>query len=309
MHISRAVFKISDIVNHPLRNYIRYEGVRRVSDVPYGEGKFRRMDFYYSPSAAEKASGGRLPVLLNVHGGGFVCGGKKYRSGFARLFASKGYFVVNADYTLAPKGRFPTGGNDVIMAWNTLELFRERFPLDPDKIIITGDSAGGYWAAAAAAAAFSEEYRLGLGLEETPTAKPLALLTFCAPFNLFKCTEVPTPLGISEDIGDCLFGKAAEAEKYPKELIDITLNVNPDWCPVGMMAAEKDMFAGKQHEDMAAALKNAGVPYSVYVAREKGDMHCTHLYPFKKGSALTINAAERFLNAVVSGQDPVSESE
>lgn len=298
MHISRLVFKISDIVNHPLRNYVVYRGIKKVADIPYGEGRYRRMDFYYSPEAA-KAHGGRLPVLLNVHGGGFVCGGKKYRSGIAGLFAEKGFFTVNVDYTLAPKGGFPVGGNDVIKAWNALELFKERYPLDPGKVILTGDSAGGYWAASAVAAAFSESFRTGLGFEETPVAPPIGLLTFCAPFNLLKCTEVHTPFGISEDIGDCLFGDRNNAIRYPKELIDITLNVNKDWCPTGMMAAEKDMFAGKQHEDMAAALEKAGVAYEVYVAGEKGDGHCTHLYPFLKGSALTVAAAEKFLGSVI----------
>ena len=302
MHISRVVFKISDIVNHPLRNYIRYDGIRSVKNIPYGTGKFRRMDFYYSTKAAEAAPDGKLPVLLNVHGGGFVCGGKKYRSGIAKLFASKGYFVVNVDYTLAPKGAFPTGGNDVIMAWNALELFDERYPLDLERVIITGDSAGGYWAAMAVAAAFSDDYRLELGLDETPSKKPIALLTFCAPFNLIKCTEHPTPMGISEDIGDCLFGNAENAVKLPPKAIDITLNVNSDWCPVGMMAAANDMFAGSQHKDMVKKLDEFSVPHSEYVAAEKGDGHCTHLYPFKKGSSKTIEAAEQFLNGVLSNK-------
>lgn len=308
MHISRAVFKLSDIFNHPLRNYVRYRGVERVKDIPYGEGRFRLMDFYFDPEIAGNSREG-LPVLLNVHGGGFVCGGKKYRSGIAKLFAKEGYFVVNTDYTLAPIGGFPTGGNDVIMAWKSLDLFKKRFPLDPKRVILTGDSAGGYWAAAAFAAAFSAEYRDMAGLDATPDIKPLALLTFCAPFNLLKCTEVHTPLNISEDIGDCLFGKKEKAEEYPAEAIDIVKAVRPDWAPVGIMAAKNDMFAGTQHEAMVKALTENGVENFVYVASEKGDAHCTHLYPFLPGSRLTIEKAKEFLSKVVNSAPETPDSD
>ena len=69
MHISRVFFKVSDILNHPLRNAVRYGKTEVVRNLRYGEGKRRRMDFYFAP---DKADGKRLPVLFNVHGGGFV---------------------------------------------------------------------------------------------------------------------------------------------------------------------------------------------------------------------------------------------
>ena len=87
MHKSKILFRFSDVINHPLRNYKRYPEVEGIFDVPYGGEPARGyMDIYFSP-AKKKESG--YPVLFNVHGGGFVAGGKKYRSGIARHFASK----------------------------------------------------------------------------------------------------------------------------------------------------------------------------------------------------------------------------
>ena len=75
MHISRAFFKLSDLVNHPLRNYKRYPGVVVERNLRYSmahklDNKF---DVYYCP----KVKQGPYPVLFNIHGGGFVRGGKQ----------------------------------------------------------------------------------------------------------------------------------------------------------------------------------------------------------------------------------------
>ena len=44
MHISRVFFKVSDILNHPLRNAVRYGKTEVVRNLRYGEGKRRRME-------------------------------------------------------------------------------------------------------------------------------------------------------------------------------------------------------------------------------------------------------------------------
>lgn len=297
MHISRVFFKVSDILNHPLRNAVRYGKTEVVRNLRYGEGKRRRMDFYFAP---DKADGKRLPVLFNVHGGGFVCGGKRYRSGIARRFAARGFFVVNVDYSLAPDERFPEGSADCIRALNALEKFSDSFPMDLDRLILTGDSAGGYYAAYAYAAAFSEQLGRKAGLPDYTGKKPVALLTFFSPFNPVKCLENPAPMGITEDIGVCLFGSAKEEDfPFPDDIVDLTLSVNGDWGPVGMVVGNKDMFCGGQEVAMIEALKNAGVPYYLYTAREKGDAHCTHLFPFMPGTPKILAFADEFLKSVI----------
>lgn len=299
MHISRVVFKVSDILNHPLRNAVRYGKTEIVRDLKYGEGKHRRMDFYFAPDPAE---GKKLPVLFNVHGGGFVCGGKRYRSGIARRFAARGFFVINVDYSLAPDERFPAGCADCIEALNSLEKYAQSFPMDTDKLILTGDSAGGYYAAYAYAAAFSDELCPKAGLPDCKFKKPAALLTFFAPFNPVKCLENPAPMGITEDIGVCLFGSAkADGFPFPDDIVDLTLSVNGNWGPVGMVVGKKDVFCGGQEGPMIEALKKAGVTYSVYMAEEKGDAHCTHLFPFMPGTPKIMAFADGFLKSVADG--------
>ncbi|NCC88612.1 MAG: alpha/beta hydrolase, partial [Clostridia bacterium] len=142
MHISRIFFKMSDLINHPLRNYKRDAAVKVERDLVFDGrfGKFTKADVYYIKGDAPR------PVFVNVHGGGYVCGDKRYRSGIARLIAARGWFVINVNYRLAPKYKYPASTEDVINSLNFVNTLKDKYHLDLDKIVLSGDSAGGYYA-------------------------------------------------------------------------------------------------------------------------------------------------------------------
>jgi acetyl esterase len=98
-----------------------------------------------------------LPVLLYFHGGGFVVGGLETHDSLCRQLALRsGGAVVALDYRLAPEYRFPAAWDD---AWSALQDLMRRAPslgLDPMRMALGGDSAGGTLAAATALRARSE---------------------------------------------------------------------------------------------------------------------------------------------------------
>lgn len=97
-------------------------------------------------SAGEKPS---LPVLLFFHGGGWVTESvETYDRVCARMSQATGHIVVSVEYRLAPEYRFPIPLEDCYAAAKALYTNRTMFPVDPDKITIMGDSAGGNLAAA-----------------------------------------------------------------------------------------------------------------------------------------------------------------
>jgi len=299
MHQSKIIFKMSDVFHHPLRNYKRYAGITTerglVFDARYGDET--KADVYY-PTARGEAP---LPVFVNVHGGGYVCGDKKYRGGIARLIASHGWFVVNINYRLSPKYKYPAATEDVITALNFVNTLGAKYNLDLGKIILSGDSAGAYYASHAAAAIYDPALSERLGLP-TYTGKPLrALLTFCAPFNLEQCFTTKTLFDVSTDITNCVFGTSYKGYSYEFPERDTTnvLNfVNPGWCETFISAALRDSFCGGQIDAMTEKLKASGVPYKTYLADQKGDSHCTHLLPFLKGSKPNMDAVIHFLEDI-----------
>lgn len=106
-----------------------------------------------------------LPALLYMHGGGFTIGSVESHDTVCRVLAQlSGVAVVSLDYRLAPEHRFPTAVND---SWDALGwLAREgaSLGLDPSRLAVGGDSAGGTLAAVAAVHARDEGIPLALQL-------------------------------------------------------------------------------------------------------------------------------------------------
>ena len=92
-----------------------------------------------------------LPVLLYLHGGGFVIGGIETCEAMCTVLAQhSGGAVVAVDYRLAPENRFPAGLDDSFAALQWLAAHGATKGLDPRRIAVGGDSAGGTLAASTA---------------------------------------------------------------------------------------------------------------------------------------------------------------
>lgn len=93
---------------------------------------------------------GPHPVLVYLHGGGWVCGSPSTHRKLGYRFAEAGHLVFNVDYRLAPEHPFPTPFEDCVEAIRWAAREAPRFGGDPDRLAVGGDSAGGNLAAAAA---------------------------------------------------------------------------------------------------------------------------------------------------------------
>jgi len=95
---------------------------------------------------------GPHPVMLYIHGGGWMAGSPATHSKLAKHFAAEGYLTINLDYRLAPENTFPAGYDDCIFAVKWAATNAKRWNGDGNRIAIGGDSAGGNLAAAASIA-------------------------------------------------------------------------------------------------------------------------------------------------------------
>lgn len=102
----------------------------------------------YAPSDAV------LPVLVYFHGGGFTIGSIATHDVLCRQLSHHGRCaVLSVDYRLAPEHKFPTAVDD---AWDVVQWLAHNgrdYKLDPTRIALGGDSAGGTLAAVCAIAA------------------------------------------------------------------------------------------------------------------------------------------------------------
>ncbi|HBH54270.1 MAG TPA: alpha/beta hydrolase [Planctomycetaceae bacterium] len=96
--------------------------------------------------ARPKSGDGPFPAVICIHGGGFRAG---HRDGYNNLclrLAERGYVAITVSYRLAPKYQFPAAVHDVKAAVRWLRANAGKYKVDPQRIGVTGGSAGGHLA-------------------------------------------------------------------------------------------------------------------------------------------------------------------
>ncbi len=96
--------------------------------------------------ARPKSGSGPFPAIVCIHGGGFRAG---HRDGYNKLcltLAQQGYVAITVSYRLSPKYQFPAAVQDVKAGVRWLRANAKKYNLDPDRIGVTGGSAGGHLA-------------------------------------------------------------------------------------------------------------------------------------------------------------------
>ena len=119
-------------------------GVADVIEAHFGPSPQQRLRIYVPHGD------GPAPVVLHIHGGGFVAGGLDVVDERARALAlDAGAVVVSATYRRAPEAKFPSAHDDAFAAlqWTAKEI--GAYGGDADRIAVMGDSAGANLAAAA----------------------------------------------------------------------------------------------------------------------------------------------------------------
>ncbi len=121
---------------------LTYE-VQEQKDLNYmgDEDTFHRMDFY-GPSGNDEI----LPVIVQIHGGGYISCDKFLNEAQGKYFAAQGFRVLNINYSLQPEADFIGAMQDVFCALHWLEEHAAAHRADPKQIFVYGDSAGGHYA-------------------------------------------------------------------------------------------------------------------------------------------------------------------
>ena len=139
------------------------------------------------------SSKGPYPVLVYLHGGGWVAGSPKTHRKLGLRFAEAGYLVINVDYRLAPETPFPCPFDDCVFAVRWAAENAERFGGDSKRLAIGGDSAGGNLSAAVAAHLASDP--------SAPKIRAALLIYGAFDFEALRNAPPPPQPGVDPEIG------------------------------------------------------------------------------------------------------------
>ena len=178
-HIVRTLFTIGDLKRD--LGWVPPTDVKTVENVSYGScDKWHLLDLY-RPKDAE----GKMPVLLNIHGGAWVYGDKKVYAPYCMYLATQGFAVVNASYRLAPKYTFPAPLDDVGAMVEWVVDHAEEYGLDVSNLFFVGDSAGAHLVTAYTAVQLNEAYANSFpGIKVDERFIPKGLLLNCGVFDM-----------------------------------------------------------------------------------------------------------------------------
>lgn len=173
----RAMFESGD--NKRDEGLTTPEDVERSDDISYGpDGRWQRLDLYRPRNVT-----GPLPVIVSVHGGGWVYGDKERYQFYCMELARRGFAVVNFTYRLAPKHKFPAPLEDTVLAFRWTMENAGTYGLDKSHVFAVGDSAGGHLLALYCAAYSDPDYAAALGIPGPLPVLPEAVALHCGAYR------------------------------------------------------------------------------------------------------------------------------
>ncbi len=236
--------------------------VTYLRDLRYGSHpRFHLLDLCFP-----KGSGGNLPVIVSFHGGGYVYGSKEVYQFYCASLAQRGFAVVNFNYRLAPKYKFPSPLEDLnaVLAW--LLAHRDEYPVDPENVFLVGDSAGAQMASQYAAIWASPAYQKIMGI--TPPDFRLAAVGLnCGMYDITAQRGDKGLKGVKRDYF------TAHPERFGEQL-NVLAYIDANYPPVSVFSAGGD-FLRPHCEPMAELLRARGVDCDCHIY---GDEHTYHVF-------------------------------
>ncbi len=312
MNKSQFIFKAIDVVFDKPQNPYNIDNIFCIRDIAYSDID-RNMtvgDLYFDPVILK--DGKKHPVILNLHGGGFVMGDKDYRKTLSELYASHGYYVYNVNYRMPPAVDIFGCIKDSIDAANFISVLAEEYSIDLDKIIITGDSAGAYLASYIAAVKYNPELAETLSIPEV-SIDIAALVLNSGPYNLPSMLSTKIPFGVIPELASMLTGR-----KFKEDMSDIyeyeyfqymsTINyVNDKWCPAFISWSDSDFICPNQGRPMAEKLMKHCPKVATSYADGLMYGHDFHLTIKSEKSMQCIESGIKFIDSICEEIDSKKE--
>lgn len=157
------------------------DGIDEQRDLAYlPEDSATRLDIF----RPRDRRGVALPVVVWVHGGGFMSGDKAHVANYLKIIAGEGMASVGVNYGLGPLERYPEPVHDVAEALRYLKENAQRLHLDASRIVLAGDSAGAQIAAQIAIAITSRTYAASLQMTPPiPREHLRGVVLFCGLYD------------------------------------------------------------------------------------------------------------------------------
>ena len=250
------------------------EDIKRYDNIMYGEdAKWQLLDVYRPVDNDEK-----LPVIVSVHGGGWVYGDKERYQYYCMNLAQRGFAVVNFTYRLAPEYKFPAPLEDTNFVFEWILQNAENYGMDTDKICAVSDSAGAHILSLYLDMCVNSDYASNFNFNVPDGLHIRAVALNCGQYHM------------GEDELDELTGKLMEEyleNKGTEEELKLLCAddfVTAQFPPAFIMTSEEDFLRG-QAPLMYNKLKSKNVTCELHDYKSTGETKLGHVFHLNIKSA------------------------
>ncbi len=223
-----------------------------------------------------------MATVVWIHGGAWLSGSKDGLIPYLRILAERGYTAVGVNYTIAPEATYPTAVNQLNDALAYLVEHAVELRIDPDRIVLAGDSAGAQLASQLAVLITNPDYARRLGI--TPALSPARLratILHCGIYDLDAMADlegIPAwgfKTALWSYTGDRNWSRTAAGEE-----MSTVRFVTGDFPETLISGGNADDLTGSQSVPMAARLRAIGVPVTSVFYEAGHDTALPHEYQF-----------------------------
>lgn len=225
--------------------------IERFDSLSYGADPVWNVLDVYRP---KEAAGKKLPVILNVHGGGWVYGTTVTYQYYCMSLAQQGFAVVSYNYHLAPKYKFPTYLLETNAVAHWIYKNADKYGLDTNNMFGVGDSAGGQMLGLYAAICAEPEISKKFGIEPPEGMKFNAVGLNCGAYDV---NLLDRKNGLNILIHDTIQDK--DYKKW-QPYMSVLEHVTPNFPPAYVMTATAD-FLKDEAPKLTAKLEEYKIPY------------------------------------------------
>ena len=227
-----------------------------------GDGIDLKMDLYLPPSLTAAPA----PVAVYVHGGGWQEGDKNWidRVLPADRLVARGYVVAALNYRLAPRHTWPAQIEDAKCAIRYLRAHAAAYNLDPDRIGVWGESAGGHLAALLGLAGLDAGFE-GHGGYADESSRVQAVVDMCGPADF-----TTLDLNLSNRLmAQMLLGTQPDPDLLRR--VSPVSYARKDAPPFLILHGDKDpLVAYSNSQHLYDALHSAGAPVTFITVKNAG---------------------------------------
>ncbi len=215
-------------------------GIVSTMDIRYAAGDPDALLDLFKPGDATEP----LPVVVWVHGGAFVYGRRDNVTNYLKVLASRGFATVAVGYSKAPSANYPTPLAQVNAALGYLSANADRLGLDPERIVLAGDSAGAQIAAQLSIILTSPDYAKRVGITPAIAATQLkGAILHCGPYGVAGMDFNGPFGGFLRTVLWSYFGTRAFLDDPRFQDFIVTANITKEFPPFFISVGNADPLA------------------------------------------------------------------